>query len=250
MDKGRFLVEAHLREGRPVLELARTHGVHHSWIYRLLVRYKAEGDAGLTHRSKRPKRSPTQIPSAVEDKIVLLRKQLAEEGLDAGAQTIQVHLERRLGIAPSVSSINRVLSRRGLINPQPKKRPKSSYIRFQADLPNECWQSDMTHWTIAAGRHVEIVNFIDDHSRLCVASVAVGVTKTSDVVRVFHDARRAYGTPASVLTDNGAIYTGKYRLGRVLFEIELERLGIVFKHSKPNHPAVSTSERKKLGKLF
>ena len=52
MDKARFLVEAHLLEGRPVLELAAEHGVHFSWIYRLLARYEAEGDVGLEPRSR------------------------------------------------------------------------------------------------------------------------------------------------------------------------------------------------------
>jgi len=109
-------------------------------------------------------------------------------------------------------------------------------MRFEAQLPNECWQSDVTHYQLVDGTPVEIINFLDDHSRLCVASVVVEVTKTTDVVRVFHQARANFGTPASVLSDNGAVYTGKYRLGRVLFEDELERLGVAMKHSKPNHP--------------
>ena len=236
MDKARFLVEAHLREGRPVLELAATHGVHFSWIYRLLERYREEGDAGLEPRSRRPHHSPSTTPAALEDEIVLLRKHLQDEGLDAGAQTICVHLERRHGTAPSVSTVMRVLRRRGMVVYEPRKRPKSSYVRFEAALPNGCWQTDMTHWALRSGRKVEILNFIDDHSRLCIASVALAVTKTTDVVRVFSEARDIYGTPASVLSDNGAIYTGKYRLGRVLFECELERLHVTFKHSKPNHP--------------
>lgn len=236
MDKARFLVEAHLREGRPILELAAEHGVHFSWLYRLLARYREEGEAGLEPRSRRPLRSPSATPVELEDEIVLLRKQLAEEGLDAGAQTISVHLTRRHGTAPSLSTIMRILRRRGLVVYEPKKRPKSSYIRFEASLPNECWQTDMTHWALKSGRKVEIVNFLDDHSRLCVASVAVPVTKTADVVRVFHQARALFGTPASVLSDNGAIYTGKYRLGRVLFECELDRLHVEQKNSRPNHP--------------
>ena len=236
MDKARFLVEAHLREGRPVLELAAEHGVHFSWIYRLLERYAEEGEAGLEPRSRRPHRSPTAIPAALEEEIVLVRKHLQDEGFDAGAHTIAVHLERRHGSAPSVSTIMRVLRRRGMVAYEPRKRPKSSYVRFEAELPNGCWQTDMTHWALKSGRKVEILNFIDDHSRLCIASVALPVTRTTDVVRVFDEARALYGTPASVLSDNGAIYTGKYRLGRVLFECELERLHVTFKHGKPNHP--------------
>ena len=94
----------------------------------------------------------------------------------------------------------RVLRRRGCVVPQPQKRPKSSFIRFEADLPNECWQSDMTHWTLADDTSVEIVNFIDDHSRLCIASVAVPVTKATDIAEIFatateplrHTRRRAH----------------------------------------------------------
>src|SRR5829696_9904955 len=170
---GRYLVEAHFREGRSVAELARTHGVHRSSIYKLLARHRAEGEAGLAPRSKRPHHSPTRVAEAVEDEIVLLRKRLGEDGLDAGALTISWHLASRGGPVPSVSSIWRVLVRRGFVVPQPAKRPKSSFVRFEASLPNECWQSDMTHWALADGTGVEIVNVVDDHSRFCVASVAV-----------------------------------------------------------------------------
>ena len=236
MDMGRYLVEAHLREGRPVAELARTHGVHPSWLYRLLARYRAEGDVGLIPRSRRPKRSPTAISTELEDEIVRLRKQLSEEGLDAGAQTISWHLARRYPTVPSVSSIMRVLRRRGCVTPQPKKRPRSSFVRFEADLPNECWQSDMTHWTLTDDRHVEIVNFIDDHSRYCIASVAVPVTRATDVAAIFTAAIERHGTPASVLTDNGCIYTAKHRGGKVVMETLTEALGVTYKHSSPYHP--------------
>ena len=51
MGMARYLVEAHLLEGRPVAELAKTHGVHRSWIYKLLARYRAEGEAAFSARS-------------------------------------------------------------------------------------------------------------------------------------------------------------------------------------------------------
>ena len=130
MDKGRYLVEAHLREGRSVAERARTHGIHPSWIYRLLARYREFGEEGLAPRSRRPHRSPTAIAEELEDEIVLLRKQLAEDGLDAGAEAVFFHLSKRHGTAPSLSTIMRVLRRRGCVVPEPKKRPRSSFIRF------------------------------------------------------------------------------------------------------------------------
>lgn len=122
-----------------------------------------------------------------------LRKQLVEDGLDAGAHTIQFHLSRRVKNPPSVATIWRVLARRGFVVPQPKKRPRSSYIRFEAELPNECWQADTTHWHLADGTDVEILNMLDDHSRLLVASRAFGTTRAGDVVACFRQSAQVHG---------------------------------------------------------
>jgi transposase len=51
----RYLVEAHVLEGRPVSELARAHGVHRSWIYKLIARYQDGGYETLEPRSRRPR---------------------------------------------------------------------------------------------------------------------------------------------------------------------------------------------------
>jgi len=129
-----------------------------------------------------------------------------------------------------------VLSRRGCIAPQPQKRPKSSWRRFQAELPNECWQADTTHWQLADGTDVEILNVVDDHSRLAVASRAFVTTKAADVVATFHLGAATWGYPASLLTDNGAIFTAESRNGTCAIELELIGLGIDYKHSRPYHP--------------
>src|SRR6266511_6325908 len=206
MDVARYLVEAHLHEGRRVAELARVHGVHRSWLYKLLRRYRAQGESGLAPRSRRPHRAPTALLPEVTQEIVRLRADLLAQGLDAGALTIQWHLERRLGRTPSVSSIIRVLRRRGLVVPQPHKRPRSSFIRFEAKLPNQLWQIDATHWSLCGERSVEILNLIDDHSRLVIASVAFVTVKAADVVAVFHGAAQRCGYPAALLSDNAAVF--------------------------------------------
>jgi transposase InsO family protein len=137
---------------------------------------------------------------------------------------------------PSVATIWRVLSRRGFVVPEPHKRPRSSWRRFCAELPNECWQADTTHWSLSDGTDVEVLNMLDDHSRLLVASKAFSTTKAADVVATFHEAAGRYGLPASVLTDNGAIFTAEARNGRCVMESELDVLGIAYKHSRPYHP--------------
>jgi transposase InsO family protein len=241
MDLAGYVINAVLVEGQKVNDVCTAHGVSRSWLYELIGRYREDGEAGLQPRSKRPRSSPTKLPAAIEDEIVALRKSLAEEGLDAGPHTIQVHLlgrrrGRARGAVPSVATIWRVLCRRGFIAPQPQKRPKNSWRRFQADLPNECWQADTTHWALADGTGVEILNVLDDHSRLLVASRAFVTTKAADVVATFHLGAATWGYPASLLTDNGAIFTAQSRNGTCAIELELIGLGIDYKHSRPYHP--------------
>jgi len=149
MSLARLVVSAVLVEGRPKAAVARDYGVSRRWVHELVRRFEAEGEVGLQPRSRRPHASPHRVPDALEDEIVELRKALADQGLDAGAHTIAFHLHRRHGRAPAVSTIWRVLSRRGFVTPQPQKRPRSSFIRFQAEMPNERWQADITHWRLA-----------------------------------------------------------------------------------------------------
>jgi transposase InsO family protein len=234
---GRLVVTAVVELGRSKADVARDYGVSRRWVHELVRRYEAEGDAGLEPRSRRPLRSPHQTPVSLEDEIVELRKDLTDQGLDGGAHTIAFHLERRHGNSPAPSTIWRILTRRGFVTPQPQKRPKSSFIRFEAEMPNEMWQADVTHWELANGTEVEILNIEDDHSRLCVASDARVVTKGGDVVVSFHGAFAAHGFPASVLTDNAAVFAGGPRGGgRCAIEVELDELGIANKHSSPYHP--------------
>lgn len=238
MDKARYLIEAHVLEGCSVSELAAAHGVHRSWIYKLLARYREGGFAALEPRSRRPRSCKHETPRVIVEAVVQLRRQLSQEGHDCGAATIAYHLAQETGgvPAPSVSTIWRILRREGLVVSQPQKRPRSSLIRFQAELPNEMRQTDITHWELAGGEHAEILNMIDDHSRLFLASRAFPTVKARDVVDVFHAAAELHGPPACLLSDNGAVFTATPRKGKVLLQAELERLGISSKNSRPYHP--------------
>jgi transposase InsO family protein len=234
--KARYLVEAHLLEGRSVSELAAAHGVHRSWIYKLLARYREGGYEALEPRSRAPRRNPNRTPEEVVRAVVSLREQLLSQGHDCGAETIAYHLVGRFEHVPSVSTIWRILRREGLVAPQPQKRPRSSLIRFEAELPNEMWQADITHWHLAGGQDAEILNMIDDHSRLFLASRAFPTTKAADVVDVFRSAIDLHEAPASLLCDNGAVFTATPRGGKVLLQLEMERLGVAAKNSRPYHP--------------
>jgi transposase InsO family protein len=239
MGMAQLVVTAVLVEGRSKSEVARDYGVSRRWVITLVQRFLTEGEPGLVPRSRRPHRSPARTPQAVEDEILALRKQLDRGGHEAGAATIAAHLHQRHGPdgVPAVSTIWRILSARGFVTPQPHKRPKSSYRRFTADAPNERWQLDITHYRLADGSEVEILNMIDDHSRLAVASTARRIFTAGDVDTAFAAATSAYGDPASLLSDNGAVFTGVPRRGgRVALEVTCHARGIRFTHSRPYHP--------------
>ena len=239
MSKARLVITAVMVEQRPVSEVARTYGVARSWVYALLARYRAEGEAAFGPRSRRPKTSPAAIADSTAELIVWLRKDLAGQGLDAGPDTICWHLAHHHQIRISPATVSRYLARAGLVSPQPAKRPRSSYLRFEASQPNECWQADFTHCRLADGTGSEVLTWLDDHSRLALTVTAHRRVTGPIVLAAFRAAVAAYGPPASTLTDNGMVFTARFaggRGGRNGLETELRRLGIIQKNGKPNHP--------------
>jgi transposase InsO family protein len=236
MELARYVVEAVVLEGRSYREVARAHGISKSWVGKIVGRYRSGGYEAIAPRSRAARTIPHRTPDALEEEICALRKELTELGVDAGAATIAYHLSRRHQGVPSVSTIWRVLRRRGFVTPQPHKRPRSSWVRFEASLPNECWQSDVTHWRLADGSEVDIVNFLDDHSRLAVASRVLATATAPKVLGIFQEAGVRWGFPAALLTDNGCVYTTWHRGGPNVMQTELLALGIEFRHSRPYHP--------------
>jgi transposase InsO family protein len=239
MSKARLVITAVTVENRPVSEVARAYGVARSWVYALLARYRAEGEAAFEPRSRRPKTSPAAISDGTIELIVRLRKELAGQGLDAGPHTICWHLRHHHQLRVSPATISRYLARAGLVIPEPRKRPKSSYIRFQAEQPNECWQSDFTHYPLADGTGTEVLTWLDDHSRYALSVTAWNRVTGPIVLAAFRATVQRYGPPAATLTDNGMVFTTRFsggKGGRNGLEAELRRLGIRQKNGRPNHP--------------
>jgi transposase InsO family protein len=239
MSKARLVITAVTVEKRPVSEVAGSYGVARSWVYALLARYQAEGEAAYEPRSRRPKTSPSAISPDTVELITRIRKELSGQGLDAGPQTIAWHLEQHHQLKVSQATISRYLARQGLVTRDPSKRPKSSYIRFAAEMPNECWQSDFTHYPLAGGAGTEILTWLDDHSRYALSLTAHHRVTGPAVLLAFRAACEQHGVPASTLTDNGMVFTTRLsggKGGRNALEHELRRLGVKQKNGKPNHP--------------
>jgi transposase InsO family protein len=239
VSKARLIITAVVIEHRSPSEVATTYGVARSWVYKLVARYRAEGDTAFEPRSRRPHTSPDATAASTVELILEHRRELTRQGLDAGPDTIRWHLEHHHQTRVARATIHRILTRHGLIVPEPKKRPRNSYIRFEAELPNECWQSDFTHYALADDTDIEILSWLDDHSRYALRITAHQPVTAKIVADEFRTAVTEHGPPQSTLTDNGMVYTVRFasgRGGRNAFEAELHRLGITQKNSRPNHP--------------
>ena len=236
MSKAQVVVLSVVEQGLSKAEAARRYGVSWRWVHTLVGRYQAEGMAGLEPRSRRPRTNPRAIPAPVRDRILELRTELTGAGLDAGPGTIAWHLAAE-GLEPAaVSTIRRVITAAGLVTPEPRKRPHAALHRFAAEQPNETWQSDFTHWSLADGTDTEVLNWLDDHSRYLLACTAHDRVTGPLVVHSFTTCINTYGPPAATLTDNGSVYTSRFTGGRNEFEYLLHALGIQQKNGHPGHP--------------
>jgi transposase InsO family protein len=236
MSKPRVIVLSVVQQHLSVSEAATRFGVSRQWVHVLLARYRDGGLDAVEARSHRPRSNPRQTPPQLAERIVTIRRELTTQGLDAGPVTIAAQLRREGRPVPSTSTIRRILHGAGLVTPQPRKRPRSSYRRFEAAQPNECWQSDFTHWALTDGTDTEILNWLDDHSRLLLSCTAHRRVTGPLVVSSLLSAIAHYGPPAATLTDNGSVYTSRFTGGRNGFEYLLADLGIAQRNGHPGHP--------------
>lgn len=234
------IVIAVLEGGMTTQAAAARFGLSQRWVRALVRKAKLEGIEAVRPASTRPLSNPRRTPDDIRQQIFFLRNELIRAGFDAGAESIWDRLDEP---RPHPSTVYRILRAAGKIEPEPRKRPHRSYIRFQAALPNETWQSDFTHVRLASGRAVEVITWLDDHSRYALHLSAHPRITARIVTDTFTQASHHYGYPASTLTDNGMVYTARFAAGsdgttnqKNQFEKLLADLGINQKNGRPGHP--------------
>ena len=232
-----------------VSRFCRAVGISRSRFYEIRKRVELEGT--LAAMSPRPRRyvepHPQATPAAIEGLAVAIRKDLADCGLDHGPVTVRWRLQQ-LGVsAPAASTLARIFTRHGMVVPQPQKRPRSSYRRFEFAMVHECWQLDAFQWplTVPSGaREPEpvclIYQVLDDRSRFELATHvgAPGVGENSaDAIQVVDKALTLAGqTPCLLLSDNGVAFN-QTRIGRTTKLVtHLELLGCRPITGRPGHP--------------
>lgn len=236
------IVIAVIEGGMSTQVAAARFGVTQRWVQHIVRRGRLEGKEAVKPGSRRPKTNPNRTSEEVRQRIFFIRDELTRAGLDAGSESIWDRLDEP---RPHPTTIYRILRAAGKVKPAPKKRPKRSYIRFEASRPNEMWQSDFTHIRLASGTDVEVISWIDDHSRYALNLTAYHHITVKRVVETFTQAAHQWGYPASTLTDNGMVYTTRLAAGGSkdgvenqtnMFEKLLFDLGIKQKNGLPGHP--------------
>lgn len=211
-------------------------GVSRQTYYKWRGRFAAEGPTGLLPRSRRPRSSPTRTLEAVVAAIMAARAELIEQGWDSGALSIYYWMLAAGQDPPAARTVHRILVRHGLVTPQPKKRRRSSYRRFQFPASDDCWQIDAFEYRLADGTVVVIFELKDDCSRYLLDALAWPREDTLGAWTCLARAISWYGKPRLLLSDNSLAFTGRRLNLIVLVERNLARLGIKAIHASPNHP--------------
>ena len=233
--------------GASVVEIAAEVGVSRQSVHAWIGRYLTGGVAGLADRSHRPGVSPKQVATAVDVVLVEMRR----EHPRWGAKRLRMQLLRELPPGwpaetrvPAVATINRVLTRRGLVRSRPRKRPRDSFVRWERPGPMQLWAIDIVTGVQLVDpvtgviREAKVVTGVDDHSRFCVIAAVVERATGRAVCLALAAALIRFGVPEEILTDNGKQFTARFGQGRgeVLFDKICRNNAITHRLTAPFSP--------------
>jgi transposase InsO family protein len=228
-----------IQPGANVRQLCRRFDISPTVAYKWLERFEREGPPGLADRSRRPQKSPRQTDSALEEKVVSLRR----EHPAWGARKLRRRLQD-LGQSglPATSTITGILHRHGLITPE-QSQAATPFQRFERSAPNQLWQVDFKgHFALSQGRCYPLCS-LDDHSRYNVILAACADQKEATAQNQLRGAFRLHGLPEGILWDNGAPW-GSGGSEHTALDVWLMRLGVRVYHGRPYHPQTQGKEER------
>lgn len=228
MEQRERFVEAVQRHDKTFSALCRDYGISRKTGYKWLSR-AGEGQR-LCDQSRCPHRQPSKTAWDTEQLILDVRT----ANPTWGGKKIKAALEAagHKGI-PSAKTCGNILKRYGFIHPEESKKHKA-FQRFEREQCNDLWQMDFKgDFLLGDGSRCFPLDILDDHSRFCIQitpkSSASGVKES--VILAFQE----YGLPNSILTDNGAQFSG-FRGGYTQFERWLMDLDVLPIHGRIMHP--------------
>jgi transposase InsO family protein len=228
-----------LDTGATITDVASRYGVDRRTLHRWISRYANGGLEALATQSSRPDTSPSQMPPAIEARLVELRRAHPRWGPRTLTTKLRAQFAER---APSRSAIYRALVRHRLIVPIERRRTAESYKRWERTRSMELWQMDVVgRIYLTGGQSISCVTGIDDHSRFCVSAHLVERATAQQVCDALLAALRRHGVPKEILIDNGKVFTGKLapKPSVVLFDRICANNGIKHRLTAPYSPTTT-----------
>lgn len=211
--------------------------VSRDWVHQVRRRIAADGlEAALLPASRAPRSSPQTVDPVIAELACAIRVELIAEGWDAGPISVQSRMRDRGVTPPSRATLARIFTRAGLVTPQPRKRPRSSWHRFVHPFPNSCWQLDAFIVRLADRSNAVAFQLTDDHARLGIASLAARGETSDAAVQVVRTGIERHGIPQRLLTDNGSAFNLSRRGMTTPLTAYLAVLGVQAMTGRPSHP--------------
>ena len=151
-----------------------------------------ETEWNLKDKSTKPKNINYKITPEIEKRVLDIRSKTG-----FGQEKIKNY------VRISSWSINKILNKHRLTNPNPRRKKRIKYIRFQREHPNSMWQMDVSDQKI---KDKYCFAVIDDCSRYCVGLIDLNNVTTLVVTHILDELGRVHGFPREILTDNGSVF--------------------------------------------
>ena len=219
---------AAVRRGQSLRAVARRFGVGLATVASWVQRAKGQrlDRVDWSDRSRAP-RATRRTTTAMEDRVLTVRRELAQSDLGAvGAEPIrQALLEQGVAGVPSVRTINRILARRGALDRRRRTRrpppPAGWYLPDVAASRAELDSFDIVEGlVIKDGPEVEVLNGVSLHGGLVASWPTAAPVTAALTVASLTEHWRAVGLPGYAQFDNDMIFQGTHRypdaLGRVI----------------------------------
>lgn len=222
----RAILGHHPTDSDTVSSFCKDHGISRDSYYRI------KNDTNpLSPQSTAPQQPHTTYPELTWVLVRQFRTSLAEAGYDDGPRSIKwalVHNDYPAHLIPSTSRIAQYLHDNQLTRLNPKKRPHTSYKRFQKEFANELWQLDGFEHTLPDGHTVTIIQIVDDATRYMPQLVLAPAGETLEItLNTLIDAINECGPPREILSDNARAFTLQ-RYGMInAVDAAMAKLGIL-----------------------
>lgn len=216
----RWVVKQALAGITPIAEIARNRGVSRRSIYMLLDRYK---EGGFDNLEPKPRgRKPAPINKHFEQMV--FAKYL---DFPKGSHKMWLELKTQ-GFGVSQRQIQHIYNKNNFKMNKRKRPSQVKFVKYEWPTPNSLWHTD---WTECPFTGMQLIAFIDDHSRFIVHAEYFNNQTTENTVLAFQAAIKKHGKPENILTDNGVQF---HKNGA--FEEFCEQNSINHIFGRPHHP--------------